>query len=176
MQHVRCTQELGYSPESALALMACDYLYLDDAEALDELLGPDCHPVRWQPIDPRRVLEARTNPALREALAAEYSALIEDGDRVVLRELMGYSCSVMLELGDLELSRRAAQRLADVTGRGEMPPIFWNIRYRQDWGNSVLDIEVWQEHWIDFWERIGPPDGCTWTGERLECEWARPGP
>jgi len=37
----------------------------------------------------------------------------------------------------------------------------------------VLDIEVWQDHWIDFWTRIGPPDGCVWTGERLDCAWAQ---
>lgn len=170
---IRRAQSLGYSPQDSKALAACDLLYLGDGPSLDELLGPDWQPGNLFPIDPRRVLAARTDPAVRQALIKKFGDLIENGDRVMLSNLVGYSCSLLFELGDEPLSRRAVQRLADLTGRGEMPPIFWGARYRQNWGNRLLDIEVWQDHWIDFWKRIGPPDGCTWTGERLDCEWAK---
>ena len=173
LELVRRAVSMGYSQESGKAHMICDMLYLDDKAGLDELLGPSWQPGDMFSVDPRRVLASRTDPEVYRDLRDELSDLVDAGDRVVVRGLVGYSCSMLFELCDEELTRRAAQKLAEIMGRGEMPPIFWHHRYRRDWGNHVLDIEVWVEHWVDFWERVGPPDGCNWDGDYLDCVWSQ---
>jgi len=166
---------LGYELNSILPGISSTYVALRDTEGLEKILGGTFSPTKRMPVDPRDVLSAQTEDVLKADLVGIYQELIDAGDTNLLRSLSGWSgSSLALDLGDESLGWLIMERWAEVSGAGGMPMAFWNSRYRQWFGNSrMLQLGDYLGTWSDFWDRKGPPDGCTWDNPVLTCEWAK---
>lgn len=164
---------LGYKPENILPGLSAVYVALGDEEGLDQLLGGTFIPTRRMPVDPRDVLASKTDEDLKADLIATYLGLLQTEDYLLLGSLSGWAGpSLALELGDENLAWRIMDRWAEVSG--DEPIALWNPRYRHWFGNTrMLKLGNYLSSWSDFWDRKGPPDGCSWDNQVLMCEWAK---
>jgi len=163
--------ELGYVKRNAFPGIAYDLLILKRAEELEAFIGPDWEPGPLAQVNPLRILEAKTDVELKAQLITEYQQLIEAADLVGTRRLIGQSASFIFELGDEELALQAVDHFASFDNPGATPWIVWHSRYRHWFGERLMKYSVWVPEWADFWTRLGPPDGCAWDGEQLDCKW-----
>lgn len=166
--------ELGYTFANALPGMAINLVALGDEQALTQLMDNNWSPSVQLPLDPRQVVRAREDPALRAQLIGEYHALLDAGDLEVLRRVVGtWGPSLAFELGDAALAWRAMTLWAERADPAAIPPCLWHARYRHWFGNQrMLELGEYGVQWSDFWDRRGAPDDCSWDGKALLCEYA----
>jgi TolB-like protein len=178
---MRQALEAGLNPATAHMKLAYLLYLKGDQKALNELLEPEfpgiagAPPQSSWPFDPRELLAAQRDAALRERLLADFEQLAMEADPMLLNFLVGGSGAPpwLFELGDRKLAWRALERLAEHAPMGAVPEGIWYRRWRHWFGsNRVLELGTWTPLFTDFWDRQGPPDGCDWDGAKLDCEWA----
>ena len=100
----------------------------------------------------------------------ELTGFIEEAEFIELRPLIGHVISSLFELDVPDLWQEAMSRYHSLNP-GAIPTVIWVSRYRASWGSRVLEFPGWENGMRDFCDRIGPPDGCNWDGENLDCAW-----
>lgn len=178
---LRQALDAGLNPANAHMDLAYLFYLVGDHQGLDELLEPDFPAIAgappqfsW-PFDPRELQLAKEDPDLRQRLLADFERMATEGDPMLLAMLVGVHGAPpwLFELGDRGLAWRALERLAEHAPPGAIPQGVWYHRWRHWFGsNRLLELGKWTPAFTDFWERLGPPDGCSWDGSTLECEWA----
>jgi TolB-like protein len=165
---------LGYDLNNSLPLLSSIYVAMGDEAALEQLLGGMFTPSKRIPVDPRRVLLALNDNSVKAELVGTYRKLVEEADVQNIQSLAGWAGnSLALDLGDEGLAWLIMERWAEISAPSDMPYAFWHPRYRHWFGNSRMQqLGSFSGYWSDFWDRKGPPDGCSWDGKNLACEWA----
>lgn len=174
------TIRLSGAEQWAGMMLAYDRLVTGDHAALVEGIpegfvpGPDS---LW--LDPRLLVDHTTNPASRQTLDEQLSTAMETIKTVNPQgfgNLIGADGGLpwAFELGDAQLAWSVLEDFAALAPQGATPYGFWFVRYRHWFGNQrLVDLtRQWTEEYIVFWNRHGPPDGCTWIDEVLACDWA----
>jgi TolB-like protein len=177
--------DAGLNPANAHMDLAYLLYLKGDRKALNELLEPEFPRIagapsqsHW-PFDPRELLAAQEDAALHQRLTADLERLAMEGDPMLLALLIGMNGAPpwLFELGDHALAWRALQRLAEHAPLGATPEGIWYHRWRHWFGSTrLLELGTWTPLYTDFWDRLGPPDGCTWDGAILDCDWAEDTP
>ena len=159
-------------------ILAYDRLVTGDHEALVNGIpevftpGPESF---W--LDPRLLIDSASNPESRQALEEQLDAATADVDDTRrFNALIGAEGGMpwAFELDDSELAWSLLEQFADIAPAGSTPYGFWFKRYRHWFGNQrLVDLtRQWTDEYVTFWSRHGPPDGCTWVDEILNCSWA----
>ena len=165
---------LGYDLNNSLPLMSSIYVAAGDEAGLEQVLGGTFTPTERMPVDPREVLSALNDNSVKAELVGTYRKLVEWGNVRTIQSLAGWAGnSLALDLGDEALAWLIMEQWAEISAASDMPYAFWHPRYRHWFGNSRMQqLGSYSANWSDFWDRKGPPDGCSWDGQSLTCEWA----
>jgi len=128
-------------------------------------------------LDPRLMTDIDSDPVSREKLAGQLKAATEGTDDPGrFNALIGAEGGMpwAFELGDPEIAWSLLRQYAGIAPAGATPYGFWFKRYRHWFGNQrLVDLtRQWTDEYVTFWNRHGPPDGCTWVDEVLNCGWA----
>jgi hypothetical protein len=153
--------------------LAWDRVRIGDWSALTAGLGEEFKPSPESlPLDPR-LLQQRDDPAVLAALKRQVLDSISEDDFSHVMEIQGGS-PWLLTLDDRDFTWQVLERFAEVVPEGASPSDFWYKDWRHWFGNQQLVelMDRWTTEHRVFWDRHGPPDGCSWDGENLICEWA----
>ena len=173
---VRFTEEVLVSrddPSMEGLALAWDRVRIGDWSALTAGLGEEFKPSPESlPLDPR-LLQQRDDPAVLAALKRQVLDSISEDDFSHVMEIQGGS-PWLLTLDDRDFTWQVLERFAEVVPEGASPSDFWYKDWRHWFGNQQLVelMDRWTTEHRVFWDRHGPPDGCSWDGENLICDWA----
>jgi TolB-like protein/tetratricopeptide (TPR) repeat protein len=185
LELMRNAVEYGYEPFQAYHHLAYLLMVLGEREELVKHLGPDFQVnMSNEPntlyYDPVAFLDSKKDPALRKQLTSQLAEMVEQIPATnIANGFIGWNGfnPVLLEFGDRDLAWKALERVATKATFAK-PEGIWDHRYRSWFGPQILRFDLWISGnevvpgYAEFWDRHGPPDGCTWDGQRLACEWA----
>ncbi|MFT5138433.1 MAG: TolB-like protein [Lysobacterales bacterium] len=165
--------DAGYREENAFSLIAyLLYVLGNEQELIDHFESDMERDLEHFLIDPLQLLAARSDPQLLEKLKSEAENLLLDADFQALRRLVGTDGGPpwLFELGDTELGWKGINQLSESGfGRSFIQGIWYKNTQRAYANQRLLELDTWAPEYIDFWNRLGPPDGCSWDGTALDC-------
>lgn len=166
-------RQLGYSAFVSNNFLAQMYIAMDDAERLEqhtnEAYAGDFVPSNYMPIHPRRLLDARHDASVRQAVIAELDALLPTLDGTDTERVLRWAKL----LDDERLFWSFLAHFMTVRhDRGDtwMMTHVWDAAWRARIASDrLLELTGWGEQWASYWEEYGPPDDCTWDDGHLDC-------
>lgn len=162
--------EMRNEIQSAGLALAYDRFAGGQHDAMLEGLGDfSFSPGKQLPFDPR--LLVGPTPDLNQILAQLDS--IERDDFNDYRNLFGFSGGDpwLFELGDEVLSWQMLEDFADMAPAGVIVEGAWSQRWIGTYGKQSM-VELMDRYTAEhrtFWDRHGPPDGCSWEEGILDC-------
>jgi TolB-like protein len=153
----------------------------DELEAsMEEIQEPH---ILSLPFDPRLLRDMETQVSNRTLLEQQLTPESLEARQIGIDSLIaiGGGFNWAFELNDSELAWRLLTDYAkdvEEQGWGRKPMGIWFKRHRHWFGNQrILELsEEWGNSYSVFWNRHGAPDGCSWNGALLDCEWAEAAP
>jgi TolB-like protein/DNA-binding winged helix-turn-helix (wHTH) protein/Tfp pilus assembly protein PilF len=118
----------------------------------------------------RLAYRALGEPAQRPRARRELITLVHKLDRGSLDPLLGPEFMYLLASLDARDEAFALIRRADAAAPSNgWELIFWAPDMKPLRQDERFQALVRERHFVEFWQRYGPPDGCTLSGSRLSC-------